>query len=196
MKSTQTVRLSSPSLVGMKPRWFDEDETTALGAVFDSLLFELASRGLINKFDGHLVVLDLSRGLFEDSAAWYNYTIERLLTETTLYDDLVGRNVLFERSFGDPAKWGNEYDTIARAKALLAARTEMDTRTVISDFPQLLLPGDIRYAGGIHRQGGFCFGFSGVEPDMDHALAHTFAELLLGRMRVNARYHSSEEHFF
>jgi len=62
----------------------------------------------------------------------------------------------------------------------------MTTRGVVESAPHLLLPGDIQYAGGVYRQ-GIAVGFSGVEQDMDHAIAMFVLELLFGRMRMAAR---------
>lgn len=171
--------------MGIQPFFLDETDLKELGDVFDITLRALAERGLVDKYAGHLVVLDLTRGFHRDDTAWRNYPLQRVVTEFSLFDDMVGPNVLFERSFGPPDSTF-KYRQIGRVKALLAGRARKDTGEIIHHDPLVLLPGDIQFDGGIYRN-GICLGFSGVQREMDHSLACVYYELMQGRACLKSR---------
>jgi hypothetical protein len=94
--------------------------------------------------------------------------------------------VLHEHSIGDPARWGADYRSFARAKARLAWKLGRDTQQVQDELPHLLAGGDTLLGGGIVRK-GLVVGASGAHPWYDAACAGIVAELILALSQQRAR---------
>jgi len=83
--------------------------------------------------------------------------------------------ILYEESFGEPCeKWEWQFDEFARAKAMLSWRTGMDTHLVQQRFPHLYAEGDIKFGGGVFRD-GIVVGVSGVQWYFDQMFAELTA---------------------
>jgi hypothetical protein len=94
--------------------------------------------------------------------------------------------VLHEHTLGDPAHWGADYRSFARAKARLAWKLGRDTQQVQDEFPHLLARGDTLLGGGIVRK-GLVVGVSGAHPWYDAACAGIVAEVILALAQQRAR---------
>ena len=83
--------------------------------------------------------------------------------------------ILYEESFGEPReKWEWQFDEFARRKAAVSWRTEMDTHLVQQRFPHLYAEGDIKFGGGVSRD-GIVVGVSGVQWYFDQMFAELTA---------------------
>ncbi len=84
-------------------------------------------------------------------------------------------SILYEESFGAPRdQWERPFDEFARAKAMLSWRTGMDSHLVQQRFPHLYDGGDIKFGGGVSRD-GIVVGVSGVEWYFDQLFAELTA---------------------
>lgn len=71
----------------------------------------------------------------------------------------------------------------ATAKAQLVLRTGRDTSSLRSSAPHLYRAGDIKWPGGIIRE-GLIVAFSGVQGEMDEMISEWFASTVRGICRV------------
>lgn len=71
--------------------------------------------------------------------------------------------VLFQEPLNQHLWPDKHYDRVAYAKAILSYRTRMNTWRVITQFPELLLPSDVRYGGGVFIEPGIVVAFSGLQ---------------------------------
>ncbi|MGC4174713.1 hypothetical protein [Demequina sp.] len=71
----------------------------------------------------------------------------------------------------------------ATAKAQLVKRTGRDTSELRAAAPHLYAPGDIKWPGGIIRD-GLIVAFSGVQGELDDMIAEWFASAVRGICRV------------
>lgn len=71
----------------------------------------------------------------------------------------------------------------ALSKARLAHRTRMDTTSLRHDLAHLYRPGDIKWPGGIWRD-GLAVGFSGVEGEYDVMIAEWFVSAVKAICRL------------
>ncbi len=94
--------------------------------------------------------------------------------------------VLHEHSVGDPASWGADYRSFARAKAELAWRRGCDTHVLQELRPHLLRTGDTLLWGGVCRD-GLTVAASGAHPWFDEAFANAVAGFLLAIAQERAR---------
>lgn len=94
--------------------------------------------------------------------------------------------VLYEHSVGDPASWGADYRSFARAKAELAWRRGCDTHVIQELRPHLLQHGDTLLWGGVCRD-GLVVGASGAHPWFDEAFAAIVAGFLTALAHERAR---------
>ncbi len=88
--------------------------------------------------------------------------------------------VLFTADLTDEPRSFAEF---AEAKARVSHRTGQDTTNLRSDFPHLYQPGDIKWPGGIHRN-GLAVGFSGVEGEYDVMIAEWFVSAIRAICRI------------
>lgn len=95
------------------------------------------------------------------------------------YDDGIG--LLHEETIGpapsDVSTWKGRYVDIARSKAVIARRRQMDTSVVAAQSPALLESGDTHYEGGVYLA-GISTGASGVESYIDEAAARMSASAI------------------
>lgn len=77
---------------------------------------------------------------------------------------------LFTGILGD----GAEFAEYAEAKARVALRTGYDTTTMRDLVPHLYQPGDIKWPGGVLRD-GLAMGFSGIQGEYDQMVCEWFA---------------------
>jgi len=75
------------------------------------------------------------------------------------------------------------YPEWAVAKARLAYRTRTDTTSLRNDVAHLYRPGDIKWPGGIWRD-GLAVGFSGVEGEYDVMIAEWFVSAVKAICRI------------
>lgn len=88
--------------------------------------------------------------------------------------------ILYEESFGEPREqWERPFDEFAHEKARVAWRTTMDTHLVQQRFPHLYGEGDIKFGGGVSRD-GIVVGVSGVQWYFDQM----FAELVVSACKA------------
>lgn len=78
---------------------------------------------------------------------------------------------------------GEEFVAYAEAKARVAHRTGVDTTTMRDLMPHLYQPGDIKWPGGVVRD-GLAVGFSGVEGEYDQMIAEWFISAVRAICRV------------
>lgn len=100
-------------------------------------------RGLLNGYIGALVILDPAAP---------------------------GGAPLFMAHLGDDP---GDFPEYAEAKARLAHRTGRDTTSLRMDHPHLYQPGDIKWPGGVFRE-GLAVGFSGVQGEYDVMICEWF----------------------
>lgn len=87
---------------------------------------------------------------------------------------------LFVAHLGDDPGDFVEYAT---AKARLAQRTGYDTTRLRFDHPHLYQPGDIKWPGGVIRE-GLAVGFSGVQGEYDVMICEWFISAIRALCRV------------
>lgn len=87
---------------------------------------------------------------------------------------------LFTGTVGDRQGHFLEYAT---AKARLSSRTGYDTTRVRQDVPHLFRAGDIKWPGGVYRE-GLAVGFSGVQGEYDEMISEWFISTLRAMCRV------------
>ena len=87
---------------------------------------------------------------------------------------------LFVGRVGDDPGPFPEYAT---AKARLALRTGCDTTRLRDEFPHLYQAGDIKWPGGIVRN-GLALGFSGVQGEFDQMICEWFASAVQAICRI------------
>ena len=89
-------------------------------------------------------------------------------------------SILFTAHVGEPNERTLEY---AKAKALLVHRVRRDTSTMRDYAPHLYSAGDIKFPGGIIRE-GLIVAFSGVQGEYDEMISEWFASAVRGICRV------------
>lgn len=114
---------------------------------------EAADKDVINGFRGAIAVIDV--------------------------DNPAGKP-LFVASVGEDPE---NYPEWAVAKARLAHRVQMDTTSLRHDLAHLYRPGDIKWPGGVWRD-GLAVGFSGVEGEYDVMIAEWFISAVKAIARV------------
>lgn len=77
--------------------------------------------------------------------------------------------ILCERSF-NRHNWDTDYAWYARKKAELSWRTGLDSHVVLTQFPHLLIQGDVQVWGSVCLD-GIVVGVSGAHPWFDEAFA-------------------------
>jgi len=87
---------------------------------------------------------------------------------------------LFRAHLGDDPFDFYEY---AEAKARVAQRTGHDTTNMRSDYPHLYQAGDIKWPGGIFRE-GLAVGFSGVQGEYDVMIGEWFVSAVRAICRI------------
>jgi hypothetical protein len=98
----------------------------------------------------------------EDYPEWLNYQVTP--------------NVLYEKSVGDKGSWPDEFDNIARGKALQLWRGQnFDGNT--DSVAHLLFPDDTLYWGGVYRH-GVVVTCSGVQPYFDQMISGMVADMI------------------
>lgn len=79
--------------------------------------------------------------------------------------------ILYEESFGAPREeWERPFDEIARGKALVSWRDGKNSHLVQQEYPYLYNEGDIKFGGGVSRD-GIVVGVSGVQWYFDQMFA-------------------------
>lgn len=93
-----------------------------------------------------------------------------------------------------PELWtqDKQYNTIAHSKARLCYRTRMDSWEVVTRHPELLVPGDVRYGGGVFIEPGIIVAFSGLQWWVDEWVSRIAAESLRYIAAGAARYDLSQ----
>lgn len=86
---------------------------------------------------------------------------------------------LFTAVVGD----GLEFVTYAEAKARVALRTGYDTTTMRDLMPHLYQPGDIKWPGGVLRD-GLAMGCSGIQGEYDQMVCEWFASTVKALARL------------
>jgi len=110
-------------------------------------------RGILNGYIGALVILDPAR---PDGPP------------------------LFMAHLGDNP---GDFPEYAEAKARVAQRTGHDTTNLRSDYPHLYQSGDIKWPGGILRE-GLAVGFSGVQGEYDVMIGEWFVSAVRAICRI------------
>lgn len=110
-------------------------------------------RGILNGYIGALVILDPAH---PDGAP------------------------LFMAHLGDDP---GDFPEYAEAKARLAQRTGYDTTRLRADHPHLYQAGDIKWPGGVVRE-GLAVGFSGVQGEYDVMICEWFISTVRAMCRV------------
>ena len=87
---------------------------------------------------------------------------------------------LFVAHLGDDA---GDFPEYAAAKARLALRTGYDTALLRTDHPHLYQAGDIKWPGGVVRD-GLAVGFSGVQGEYDVMICEWFVSAIRALCRV------------
>ena len=87
---------------------------------------------------------------------------------------------LFTARLGDDP---GDFPQWATAKARLALRTGYDTTRLRNEFPHLYQPGDIKWPGGVLRD-GLAMGFSGVQGEYDQMICEWFASAVRAICRI------------
>lgn len=111
--------------------------------------------------------------------------------ETGLINGLVGGMVvldpsdpeaepLFTAGLGDE---GEKFIGWATHKARLAARERLDTSRLRQDYPHLYRPGDIKWPGGLYRD-GLALGYSGVQGEYDEMICEWMAAAIRAISRI------------
>lgn len=122
-------------------------------AIVDAGLQKAASLGVANGYRGTLVVLD---PVARDGS------------------------ILFTAQPSDPGDRTLEYAT---GKARLALRTGRDTSTLRAGYAHLYAPDDIKYPGGIVRD-GLVVAYSGIQGELDDMIAEWFVATVRGICRL------------
>ena len=123
-------------------------------AMIEPALARGADMGLVNGRRGSLVVLDPSSS---DGAILFTAHPDGDVHEETL--------------------------GYAKGKAALALRTGRDTSTLRSHYPHLYQPGDIKYPGGVVRD-GLVVAYSGVQGEIDEMVAEWFVAAVRALCRL------------
>lgn len=87
---------------------------------------------------------------------------------------------LFTAGIGEE---GPKFIEYATAKARLAAREQIDTSRLRQDFPHRYRAGDIKWPGGVYRD-GLAFGFSGVQGEYDEMICDWMAAAIRAICRI------------
>jgi len=87
---------------------------------------------------------------------------------------------LFTAGIGDE---GAKFIEFATAKARVADREQIDTSRLRQDFPHLYQPGDIKWPGGIVRD-GLVLAFSGVQGEYDEMICDWMAAAIRAICRI------------
>jgi len=90
-------------------------------------------------------------------------------------------SVLFEAHAG--GKVNEPTVEFAKAKAALVHRTRRDTSSLRDSAPHLYAAGDVKWPGGIIRD-GLIVAYSGVQGELDEMIAEWFASAVRGICRV------------
>jgi hypothetical protein len=101
------------------------------------------------------------------------------------FRDLTGEEItkiLFVGQVDEAAPLDLRYAHFAAKKALLAARTGIPSGNVRTIAPWLMMPGDIKWRGGV-VENGLAVGFSGVQEVYDEAVAWTMVSWLQAMLR-------------
>ena len=122
--------------------------------VIHPAIVRAAERGVTNRLTGTLVVLD---PVASDGSILFTAHVNGEVNERT--------------------------QEFATAKAQLVLRTGRDTSSLRSSAPHLYAPGDIKWPGGVIRE-GLIVAFSGVQGEMDEMIAEWFASTVRGICRV------------
>ena len=102
-------------------------------------------------------------------------------------DPVDRKTILFCGPVGGPIEeYPREYNTVAMLKAVVSARTRMDTGEVVTSAAHLLAEGDVIYQGGVNYRGLVVAG-SGAQAPVDEAIALMIASQLSAycQVRVN-----------
>jgi len=122
--------------------------------------------GLTNKLEMSVAVI---RPEGNTSPADFNGLTTEQLIGFGLTEDEIAK-ILYIDWFGrDP---NPKYTLLAAKKGLLSARTGMPSGDVITNAPWLLLPGDVKYRGGVYEDGQ-AVGASGVQSNWDEFYSWT-----------------------
>ena len=121
--------------------------------IVEPAIAKAAELGVIAGFQGNLVVLD------------------------PVADD---GSILFTTHAGEPNERTLEFAT---AKARLVHRVRRDTSTLRNSAPHLYGAGDIKWPGGIIRE-GLIVAYSGVQGEYDEMISEWFASAVRGICRV------------
>lgn len=89
-------------------------------------------------------------------------------------------SVLFQASAGEVNEPTIEF---AKAKAAVVHRTRRDTSSLRDVAPHLYTAGDVKWPGGIIRE-GLIVAYSGVQGELDEMIAEWFASAVRGICRV------------
>lgn len=122
-------------------------------AIVDAAIARAAADGVLNGYTGTLVVLD---PVAEDGS------------------------ILFTAQAGDDPGRTLEY---AKGKAAVVFRTGEDSEDLRDRSPHLYAPGDIKYPGGILRE-GLIVAYSGVQGEADVMIAEWFVSAVRGICRL------------
>ncbi len=122
-------------------------------AMVDAAIARGAADGIINKYTGTLVVLD------------------------PVADD---GSILFTAQASDENDRTLEFAT---GKARLVHRVRRDSSQLRTHFPHLYAPDDIKYPGGIIRD-GLIVAYSGVQGEADEMIAEWFVSAVRGICRL------------
>lgn len=135
-----------------------------MGAILDQNMAEQAVR----------VTRKLFAGMLQENFLKRNALHVVVLDPTVCFESsyrFVGVAILYEESFGAPREeWVRPFDEFARRKASVSWRTGMDTYLVQQRFPHLYVEGDIKFGGGVSRD-GIVVGVSGVQWYFDQMFA-------------------------
>ncbi len=82
--------------------------------------------------------------------------------------------------------WEKDYEEFASGKAYVSERTGLDSRVVAFTQPWLLQPGDIKYGGGVYRE-GVVVGASGNEWYYDQLFAEWVASAIQALIRADVQ---------
>ena len=80
-------------------------------------------------------------------------------------------------------EYPGEWSEFAEAKARLVLRTGVDTTRMRTDMSHLYQPGDVKWPGGILRDGLYV-GFSGVQGEYDEMIGEWFVAAVRAMCRI------------
>jgi len=122
-------------------------------SIIEPAIVRASDLGVTNRPGGNLVVLDPASAAF---------------------------SILFTAHTGEPSETTLGYAT---AKAKLVLRTGRDTSTLRNAVPHLYQPEDIKFPGGIFRD-GLIVAFSGVQGEYDEMISEWFVSAVRAICRV------------